>query len=532
MRIDKSKLFRRSGFTLVEMLVAAAVSIMLMVILTQAFAAGLDMFRRMRAQGNMQERLRQTSITLRDDLTRPHFETAGAGRNSRLSYRRLDQAYSGGGEETTPADYGFVRLWQGQMLDLAGNPIVEPPFNVTGGNLGASTPLPFALEGTDSDDLMFARATTHLLHMTVRRQGGNYDECFRCPHPNLPVAPGLVFPGDYVFPRDFRESNFFTSSWAEVAYFLVPTGQSTGGGVPLFTMHRRSKLLIPAVPSQAPLNEVAVAAIHPEVSTRQQISPPVGNFYSRSNQVTQPRFRSFMVPAPNIVSPVGPYLGTHAGVMEDTMPNRRFLTGNRYPTLAEDTGSMTFAGDDILLHDVISFEIKAMWDSPQSPIPFILTPLEVQALQPRIAYLVNATVVPNSDYPFDYIPFSVKNQYFANRQGRPPLVPAMPGARVFDTWSDAPGSPYAEVVPPGNPNPGPPPSPPGQPPGPPPFPPGQGPGSPGNSTQEWERTDPVADQNTSCRLPLAIRIKALQIRIRIWDAKTEQTRQITIIQDM
>jgi hypothetical protein len=353
---------------------------------------------------------------------------------------------------------------------------------------------------------------------------------FRSPHGNVPVAgiPPRIFPGDFVRPEDFRQTSFFSSRWAEVAYFLVPTGQMTSGNqVPLFTLHRRSKLVIPP---DAPSNQVQAPVVNEEVSTRQQLSNP-GLFYNRPSDLTQPRFRSFMLPAPNIVSPVGPYLPSHAGIMEETAPNRQFWSSNRYPTLAEDTAIQNFAGDDILLHDVISFEIKAWWDPPSANPPFVLTIAEAQALQPRLAYFVNGRTVANSDHPFDYLPFSTKNAYFGNRQTLTPRLNE-PLARVFDSWSQSGTSPYGQPVPPGNPNPGPPPSPPGQPPGPPPFPPGQGPGSPGNNTREWERTDPVAPQNTSCRLPLPIRIKALQIRIRIWDAKTEQTRQITIIQDM
>src|SRR5205085_3529206 len=73
MRVKHDARVRRGGFTLVELLVAAAVSILLMVILTEAFKRGIDMFRTLRAQGQMQERLRLASIGLRDDLASFHF---------------------------------------------------------------------------------------------------------------------------------------------------------------------------------------------------------------------------------------------------------------------------------------------------------------------------------------------------------------------------------------------------------------------------------------------------------------------------
>ena len=76
---------RRAGFTLVEMLVAAAVSILLMVIITGAFTQGLDMFRKLRAQAKLQDTMRQAGTTIKDDLSWNHFQmpsqngTAGYG---------------------------------------------------------------------------------------------------------------------------------------------------------------------------------------------------------------------------------------------------------------------------------------------------------------------------------------------------------------------------------------------------------------------------------------------------------------------
>jgi len=552
---------RRSGFTLVELLVAAAVSILLMVILTQAFAAGLEMFRKLRAQGNMQERLRMTSITLRDDLTRPHFNAAGAGPggqnllDDRLSDQNLNNAYSGG---WLPPGNGFVRIWQGQMRDLSGNPIIEPPFGVPGGNLGIATPLPFAFEGTDSDGLMFCRATTHLLHLTVRRRGTGLDDMFRVreanraiANPQPPFTP-FQFPRDYIFPSDYRENvnatdSYFTSRWGEVAYFLVPTGEfTTGNQVPRFTLHRRVKAIVPpqgsgvpggnvpatplATPTMtSPSHEMSVRTVLPQLpGTTPPNDPPPGPYYNRPGTLTQPRFRSYMLPAPNTVNSYTGHTPMLAGLMENTAPNRQFWTSNRYPALADDlVGGVgnADAGNDILLHDVISFEIKAWWEAPNFVPGGGLTAAEVQSLQPRLVYNYGGTIVANTDYPFDYLPFSTKNAFFANRLGLAPVLNE-PLARVFDTWSD--NGPYGRVTPAGNPRPpGPPPSPPGQPPGPPPGPPGSGGGVP-----EWQRTDFVSPQETPARLPIPIRIKALQITIRVWDMKSEQTRRITIIQDM
>jgi hypothetical protein len=47
----------------------------------------------------------------------------------------------------------------------------------------------------------------------------------------------------------------------------------------------------------------------------------------------------------------------------------------------------------------------------------------------------------------------------------------------------------------------------------------------------WNTGLTVATQNAE-KLPLAIRVKQLKIILRIFDTKTQQTRQSTLIQDM
>ncbi len=40
------------------------------------------------------------------------------------------------------------------------------------------------------------------------------------------------------------------------------------------------------------------------------------------------------------------------------------------------------------------------------------------------------------------------------------------------------------------------------------------------------------EKNPAKNIPLRVRVRALQIKLRIWDKKTNQTRQVTIIQDL
>src|SRR5437899_3260350 len=64
----------RPGFTLVEMLVATALVMFIMLILSEAFVAGLEAFRTLKGIGDMEERLRAATLVIRTDLQADHFE--------------------------------------------------------------------------------------------------------------------------------------------------------------------------------------------------------------------------------------------------------------------------------------------------------------------------------------------------------------------------------------------------------------------------------------------------------------------------
>ena len=89
----------RRGFTLVELMVSMALIIFIMYILAEAFAAGSQVFRRLKAIGDMNARLRTTSTTLRRLLAADHFEG-----KKRLS----DPGFWTDG----PPQQGFFRIWQ------------------------------------------------------------------------------------------------------------------------------------------------------------------------------------------------------------------------------------------------------------------------------------------------------------------------------------------------------------------------------------------------------------------------------------
>lgn len=58
-----------------ELLVAMALIVLIMAILSQAFAAGVGTLRQLKALGDMQEQLRAGAAALRSDLAETHFQT-------------------------------------------------------------------------------------------------------------------------------------------------------------------------------------------------------------------------------------------------------------------------------------------------------------------------------------------------------------------------------------------------------------------------------------------------------------------------
>jgi len=470
---------RRAGFTLVEMLVAAAVSIMLMLILTEAFKQGLDMFRRLRAQGNLMTRLREASTTIRDDLTAPHFPNYQDPNHPYLSQQDLTNP------NWTPPNVGYFRIMQG-----------PEPLNAALGAQYANNP--FVFEGTDPETIMYTRATNHMMSFTALRGGSGPDDMFRTLEPTRNVTngnPPTVFPRDWIQPQDYRDNvTTFSTRWADITYFMANTGQTTKpttanpNGLPLFDLCRRVGLLVPLVGNNDGSTMQAFPPYpndNPDLSTTQKTAPPVrlnrvgwsvGNI--SQPEVTQPLFR------------FGMQAGNPAGIpafqdpVDQRMRPRRI--SEEYPNSNQNRW-----GDDVLLNDVISFEIKAVWanqDNNNPPDP-VTGPSQGGNRQGNV-YTWNVPGLGqtlNTDYPFDYLPTS----QWANNP--PPAPPSNTGFaigggrsyRVFDTWSA--NGPY---------------------------------------TFDWK------NQFNTRSLPLKIRIKALQIRIRVWDRKSEQTRQITIVQDM
>src|SRR5947209_10506301 len=134
----------RAGFTLVEMMVATALVLVIMLIISQAFASASKTFNTMRTAGFMQEKLRGGVNILRKDLGNDHYGPPyGSALNGpHVSDQRLDRV------GWAPPRSGYFSL---RHLSPS---IIEPVNN------------PFPLPPTDGEKLTSTRADSHVMQFT------------------------------------------------------------------------------------------------------------------------------------------------------------------------------------------------------------------------------------------------------------------------------------------------------------------------------------------------------------------------------
>jgi prepilin-type N-terminal cleavage/methylation domain-containing protein len=223
----------RSAFTLVELMVAMALSLFLMTILTEAFAVSMDTFRGLRAIGDMQDTLRNAVREMGEDLSSPHFE---------------------GGRKMSDNDFWMEPRREG-FFYMKGTPIPA----TAGGTVAAAN------EGNDANGVVSSRATDHMMHFTVRRQGYRPTSFFTY---NLSPLNARCTAGDYSADAYYGNAAL-SSQWAQIAYFLRPmTGTPTpatpeslvaGTPVPLYNLYRAQILVIPYRDS-VPVNAIGSPA--------------------------------------------------------------------------------------------------------------------------------------------------------------------------------------------------------------------------------------------------------------------------------
>jgi type II secretory pathway pseudopilin PulG len=394
---------RRRGFTLVEILVAMALTIFILAILSQAFVTGADTFRTLKAIGDMNASLRTAATILRDDLSADHFD--GKRRLSDSTFWTIG-----------PPEQGYFYLYQGPAA---------------------------AAEGFDANQVPTYRVTTHKMAFTRKAKGTRQQDYFTAADPNDFLLAS--------FPNKegrYQGAKTFSSQWIEVSYFLAPVqGAVTADGTPLYGLYRQQRLV---VGDNGNLNWGA-----------NRVSLPAATGTQILNQY-QPLYSCMR--NPNTTPPNNTFL--YFNSPEDlTMPERRTAT---FTPLKDLNNQPT--GNDLLLTDVISFDIKVLVSQANW----------------------NNLFIDLADAKF------------------PGTVPPVP-TKIYDTWSRRNDDikNYSERLKlPG--------------------------AVAGTFYYPWKYPIPMAAparEGAATPNP-TYRILALQITLRIWDPRTKLSRQISIVQEM
>jgi type II secretory pathway pseudopilin PulG len=354
-------------------------------------------------------------------------------------------------------------------------------------------------EGHDLDNVWSYLSTNQILRFTSKFHGNGRESYFvgtvgiTSPAPLSPTSTGA----------DSRYEDInntagglyqFRFEWAEIAYFLRPqvnpvstTVQDTANGQPLYALYRRHwlacvdnyALSAPVATSGTPNPITHVAPqnmqFYLETSTMPDPTHPTNLYFNSAIDLTVPP-RRMGTTTDKPTTPTAPFVAFSPSA---NLPLSTTLLS--IPTLAEDvlrynSTSNVLTGSDLLLTDIVSFDVRVLIAGNSEFVS--LDDATVQAF----AYTnpTNSNKNPNFNKTATaYSSTSTTNKY------------------LFDTWSSVTDDFY--------------------------------------DFSDWQTgtnsTDHVIPiyQNSSGQ---TISIKAIQVVLRIWDFKTNQTRQVTVVQDL
>jgi type II secretory pathway pseudopilin PulG len=245
---------RRSAFTLVELLVATALTMLIMAIIASAFQTAMDSLSHLRSAGELQDRLRSAGERLRQDLQAPHFEDE-AIRAGRLSEVRLDS-----NQYFRPSS-GFFQITQ----------------------LSESIPEHTGVQNSPRD--YSTKSVDHALMFTMKLPGNSKQTIFSSPRVGAPAGQqGLDNKHDNLL----QSTSQYGTRWAIVSYFLFASGQKTTGANPsnnklLYNLHRKVKLL-----AEVPDSYIVVSSAD---AANYFFDPATGRVYTAADVASSPLIR-------------------------------------------------------------------------------------------------------------------------------------------------------------------------------------------------------------------------------------------------
>ena len=304
----------RNAFTLVELMVAMALIILMLSIMSQAFVIATGVMQGLKEVADMQEKIRPAITLLQRDLGANHFEG---------SKKLSDPEFWDNG----PPREGYFMLWQDKAYDVA--------------------------EGT-TNNVTFSQSAAlanHMLAFTVKLPGKSPNDFFDS---GLGASFGNIFFNGAGTPLGMTDSNIrrfesnanlIHSDWAEVAYFLGPhnagatpvadgntDGKNNPPSLPYFNLYRQQKLVLPSFNISGVTLPVATAAIKEEISCETS----TGTFNKPSD---------LTVPWKRMGNRTLNHLGNRVG-----------------PLFSEFVNPSSKVNTDIIATNVISFDVKLLTD--------------------------------------------------------------------------------------------------------------------------------------------------------------------------
>ncbi|HEY2784727.1 MAG TPA: prepilin-type N-terminal cleavage/methylation domain-containing protein [Fimbriiglobus sp.] len=413
---------RRRGMTLIELMVAAALSLVIMAVLASAFQTGMDTLSQLKSIGDLQHQLRSSSEKIKADLAAPHFDDPAVA-NGKLSEVRFDQ---------NPSDFpssGMFRIVQlGASYQEVGATTNPKDYSTVASPSGKPSHLfPVSIVNL----LSRPNGNANAMQFAMKLDGKTRQKVFT--GPRLPTAPGAAF--DNKFDNLVQDpTTTYATRWAVISYFLVDSGTKTADGSPLYNLHRRVQLLAE--------------------QSGVELANPNANYSIRTGS-----------PGHFPINTVADLLSVANRPGSTTVPGLQTDPAfNAFLSMAD--------GSDVVMSNVVSFEIKANWEGNYRK----MTPT-----QPTVPAQLSGPTgdVPNPDYPFDDIP--PWNQAALSATSGSSQFETAP--RIFDTTPDA---------------------------------------------SSWEQQLGVTAVTPHTR----VRINAIQIKLRVWDPKNRGARQMTLVQDM
>jgi type II secretory pathway pseudopilin PulG len=370
----------RRGMTLVELLVAAALCLVIMAILASTFATGTDTLRQLKSAGDMQRYLRAAGEKIKADLAAPHFDdpAVSGGKLSNVRFDLTLAAYPAGGVvRVVQRGSAYEEFLQDSISvqyfpqNIGGYTTVASPslkLGVSNPNFYPGPPAPVTAYQARPN------GNAHALQLSVKLDGKTRQTVFTAPRPATVGGAALDNRYDNLVPSQAT----YATRWAVVNYFLADSGTKTLTGSPLYNLYRRVQLLAEVPGAELDQNSPTFPAAVQNFSTR---------------------------------------------VVRDANNNPHVLVNTTADLTLVAYRPAAFVpigdGSDIVLTNVTSFEIKANWGGGYRKLTAVPTvPGDL----------------PNFDYPYDDFPpagqaaLGGSSQYDNN-------------PRIFDTAFPATGQP-------------------------------------------------------------------------------------------